>query len=181
MSELDDLVKKMNSGSLRRGGGNYIKGEGVFEVEVISTTRKMGFNKTFTVRDKEMFIAEFKILKVTSNDENVLKSHVVGSTASWTCLNPSEPTAGAGDVQSFCIAVTGTDPRTVKDEDANARNQAALLALAAMGYAEAFAKIGIPVDFFVGKRLILETKAVKTKADKDFTKHIWSPAPKAAA
>lgn len=178
-NELDELVKKMEGASLRRGGGSYIKGEGVFEVELISTMRKMGFNKAFTQRDKELFIAEFKIVSVTSTDENVVKGHVPGSTASWTCKDPSE--GGAGDVQSFCIALLGKDPRTVKDTDTVARNQAALMALAAMGYAAAFEKIGIPENWFVGKRVSLETKIVMTKNNTPFTKHIWSPVATAAA
>lgn len=164
----EDKVKKIQGAQSRAGGGNWIKGEGLFEVEVLSVKRMMGFNSTFTVRDKELFIAEFRILSSTHPD------HKVGSTASWTCKDPSE--GGAGDVKAFCIALTGHDPRSVKETDEKAQYQAALLALAAMGEDEAFKMLNIPEDFFVGKRVHLETKTTTTKALKPFTKHIWSPA-----
>lgn len=163
----EDKVKKIQGAQARSGGGNWIKGEGLFEVEILSTLRKMGFNKAFTVRDKELFIVEFRILSSTMDE------HKPGSTASWTCKDPSE--GGAPDVKGFCIALTGNDPRSVKETDDQAQKQAALLALAAMGEAEAFGVLGISEDFFVGKRVHLETKMITTKGGTPFTKHIWSP------
>ncbi len=49
MSSFDDMVAKMKKAPLRRGGGDYL-GEGLFEVEILSTIRKMAWNKAFTVR-----------------------------------------------------------------------------------------------------------------------------------
>ncbi len=167
MSSFDDMVAKMKKAPLRRGGGDYL-GEGLFEVEILSTIRKMAWNKAFTVRDRELFIAEFKI--TDSNNP----AHAVGSSASWSCKEPSSDN-GSGDVKAFCIAAVGKDPRQVKDNDDQAQTQATLLAFAAMGEAEAFKRLDLPENFFVGRRLRLETKLVKTKAGGDFTKHIWSP------
>lgn len=169
MQKFEEKIKTMQGATSRAGGGNWIRGEGLFECEILSTIRKMGFNKAFTVRDKELFIVEFRILSSTMDD------HKVGSTASWTCLGPSDPKGGAGDVKNFVIAATGTDPRSLKETDTNAQRQAALLALAAMGEMEAFELLGAPVNFFVGRQVHLETKIVKTKAGSDFTKHTWSP------
>ncbi len=163
----DEQVEKMKKAGLRRGGGNWIQGEGLFEVKILSTIRKMGFNKTFTVRDKELFIVEFEILKSTNDN------HKPGSTSSWTCKDPSE--GGSGDIKCFALAASGTDPRSVKETDDEAQNLASLLAFAAMGEAEAFKRLELPEDFFVGQVVKLETKTVKTKANTDFTKHIWSP------
>ncbi len=132
----------------------------------------MAWNAGFTVRDRELFIAEFKILSSTSPE------HAVGSTASWSCKDPSSD-SGSGDVKAFCIAATGNDPRQVKDSDEKAQLQATYLAFAAMGEAEAFKRLNLPENFFVGRRLRLETSLIKTKAGKDFTKHVWSPVPKA--
>ncbi len=169
----EEQKAKMQKAPLRRGGGNWIQGEGLFEVEVISTLRKMGWNENFTARTKELFIAEFKIISVESTSDAVLKAHPPGSTASWTCKDPSE--GGCGDVKNFCLAVTGTDPRSVKDSDEELQNLATLLCLAAMGEAEAFKQLEQPENFFIGQKLRLETKTIKTKAGKDFTKHTWSP------
>lgn len=176
-NDVDELIKKMRSAPRRSGGGNYIKGEGLFEVEMISTMRKMAWNKDFTVRDKELFIAEFKIISASSANQQVIDAHVPGTSASWTCKDPSA--GGASDVQSFCIALLGVDPRTVKESDEKALNQATLLALAAMGYEEALKRVGIESSWFVGKRLVLETKVTQTKKNTDFTKHFWSPVSKA--
>lgn len=166
-SSFDDMVEKMKKAPLRKGGGEYMK-PGLFDVEVLSTIRKMAWNAAFTVRDRELFICEFKILTSSTPD------HLVGSTASWSCKDPSSD-SGSGDVKTFCIAATGNDPRQVKDNDEKAQTQATLLAFAAMGEAEAFKRLGLPENFFVGRKLKLETRMIKTKAGKDFTKHTWSP------
>ncbi len=170
MASFDDMVAKMQKAPLRRGGGAYL-GAGLFEVEILSTIRKMAWNASFTVRDRELFIAEFKIVTSTNPE------HVAGSTASWSCKDPSSDN-GSGDVKAFCIAALGNDPRQVKDNDEKAQLQATLLAFAAMGEAEAFKRLGVPENLFVGRRLKLETSVIKTKAGKDFTKHVWSPVPK---
>lgn len=172
-SSFEDKVKKIRAGQARAGGGNWIKGEGLFEVEVLSTMRKMAFNKEQLqkgkqIRDKELFIVEFRVLS-SSHPE-----HKPGSSASWTLVDPSD--SGAGDLKGWCWAVAGADPRSLKDTDEEAQQQASLLALAAMGEAEAFAALEIPENYFVGKRLNLETKTVLKKNGDPFTKHVWSPA-----
>lgn len=167
MGAFEDQLERMKKGGVGRGGKDWIEGDGLYEVEIIATQRKMGFNKTFTVRDKELFIANFRIISSTN------PRHESGTSASWTCKDPSGD--GGPDVKAFCIAACGLDPRKVKENDEAAQLQAAMLALAAMGEAEAFKRLDLPTDFFVGRRLRLETKTVKTKAQTDFTKHIWSP------
>lgn len=168
MASFDEMVAKMTKAPLRRGGGTYM-GVGLFEVEILNTHRKMALDKNnFQNRNKELFIAEFKIL--SSNNP----AHDVGSSSSWFCKDPSE--GGSGDVKAFVLAAAGKDPRSVKDSDEAAQLQATLLAYAAMGEAEAFKRLGIPEDYFVGAKLRLETYIIKTKAMTDFTKHVWSPA-----
>jgi hypothetical protein len=168
MSAFDDQIAKMKKAPLRRGGGNWIDGEGLYEVEILSTLRKMGWNKSFTARDKELFIVEFRFISSTN------PKHAPGSTASWTCKDPSE--GGSGDVKAFVLAAVGIDPRPVKDTDEELQLKATLLAFAAMGEAEAFKRLELPEDVFIGLQLRLETKMVTTKNNTPFTKHIWSPA-----
>jgi hypothetical protein len=167
-ASFNDLVDQMQKAPLRRGGGNYIQGDGVYTIEILSAFRKMGFNKSFTERDQELFICEFKFVR--SSNPN----HPVGTTASWTLKGPTGN--GKGDLKAFCFALSGIDPRAVKDNDEKAHRQAAVLSLAALGEQEAFTMAGLPEDFFVGRLVGLETKTTKTKAGTDFTKHIWSPA-----
>jgi hypothetical protein len=167
-SLFDQQLEKMQKAQMGRGGKDWIEGPGLFEIEVLTTKKMWGWNKSFTVRDKELFIVQFRLLHSTN------PNHAEQSTASWTCKDPSD--GGAGDVKAFCIACVGIDPRLVKETDEGAQLQASLLALAAQGEAEAFARLGLPEDFFIGRRVKLETKMVKTKALNDFTKHIWSPA-----
>jgi hypothetical protein len=164
-TSFDDLIESMGKAPMKRKG-TYME-EGLFTVEIINTLRKQGWNKTFTARDKDLFIAEFRILESTN------PAHPVGSTASWACKDPV--TGNAGDVKAFMLAVAGVDPRTVKDTDAKAQKQAALLAYAAMGEAEALKALELEDGFVQGKRVKLETRKVKTKAGGDFTVHAWSP------
>jgi hypothetical protein len=164
----DEQVEKMKKAQMGRGGKDWIEGAGLFDIEVLTTKKMWGWNKAFTVRDKELFIVQFRIVSSTN------PNHVEGSTASWTCKEPSD--GGSGDVKAFCIAAVGIEPRLVKETDDAAQLQASLLSLAAMGEAEAFKRLSLPEDFFIGRRLKLETKIVTTKAGSPFTKHIWSPA-----
>jgi len=161
-SSFEERIKKLK-GAKARGGGNWIKGDGVFEVELISAKRMMA-------RDKEQFIAEFRIRTSTVPD-----LHSPGSTASWVLRDPSDETAGAGDLKDFCFAILGVEPRSVEDSDDEAHQEAAALSLAALGEDEAFKFLEIPPDFFTGKRLRLETKTVTKKNGDPFTKHVWSP------
>jgi hypothetical protein len=150
----------------------------------------MAWNATFTVRDKELFICEFRI--VESNNP----AHEPGSTGSWTCKDPTAENGGAGDVKAFAMALMGIDPSSVKDTDELAQEQAAHFAFALMGYQEAFDELNRQVDernkklppgepkaehfrdgFQIGRRIALETTMTKTKAGGDFTVHNWSPAP----
>lgn len=173
-SSFEERIKKLK-GAKARGGGNWIKGDGVFEVELISAKRMMALDKDALktgrqVRNKEQFIAEFRIRTSTVPD-----LHSPGSTASWVLRDPSDETAGAGDLKDFCFAILGVEPRSVKDSDDEAHQEAAALSLAALGEDEAFKFLEIPPDFFTGKRLRLETKTVTKKNGDPFTKHVWSP------
>ena len=61
MGSFDDQIEKMRKAPLRRGGGNYLEGNGTYLVQVLSTLRKMGWNApAYTVQDKELFICEFR-------------------------------------------------------------------------------------------------------------------------
>lgn len=176
-TSFDDMVQRMKKTPVRggSGGGNYLSGAGTYEVEILKTFRKMALDKTKLaqgrdVRDQEFLIVEFKV--VTSSNPD----HPADTTSSWMCKDPTaDKSLGAADAKTFAVSALGINPNRIKDDDDKAQTQAALLVLAALGEAEAFNALKQPESLFVGRRLVLETFVITTKAGKPFTKHIWSP------
>ncbi len=176
-TSFDEMVQRMKKTPIRggSGGGNYLSGAGTYEVEILTTFRKMALDKVKLaqgrdVRDQEFLVVEFKVVTSTNPD------HPAGSSSSWMCKDPTaDKSLGAADAKTFAVSALGINPNLIKDSDDQAQTQAALLVLAALGEAEAFAALKQPVNLFIGRRLALETFVIQTKAMRPFTKHRWSP------
>lgn len=161
--DIDQLFKGMKDAPMF-GRGVYMA-EGVYEVEITNIFVKPRF------KGGNVFVTEFKILE--SNNEK----HKPGTTGSW--VPKIELPNTFGDVKSLMFAATGTDPKTVKAEDAALHAQASMLARAACGSESAKAELkqaGLDDPSIVGCRVRLECTQTKTKAGGDFTRYAWAPA-----
>lgn len=165
---VDDLFKGMKTAKMF-GRGNYM-GEGDYVVEVTKCFTKKSF------KGPVLFICEFTI--VTSDNEK----HKPGSTGTWAPKIDLQNTFG--DIKSLMFSACGTDPKDVKDEDEEAHASATLLARAACGSETAIAELkaqGFDSVPILGSRVKLECRQIKTRANTDFTRYSWSPAPAEAA
>lgn len=152
-------------------GGQYVKGEGKFLVEITKLFLNDGYKGKF-------FIAEFSIQESTSALDPV------GTTRSWTVsLDGERGRRALGDIKGLIFALTGKDPRDCgqPEDDPALHAEAAKLAMAACDedYAK---KNGVDPSLFVGVPVRLETlhKATQPKPGNPqggtFTVHRWSPA-----
>ncbi len=159
---------------------------------------KMGRPKTFM--DYGRYKVELKDLIIKPSEKDgqpvficrftVLDSdnpkHKPGSEGSWT-LSGKTLQYGQGEIKALILSILGIDPRGLT-ENAPEHHTASLLFRWVLGSESAKKEIeALPeasrpaADFYRGVQVALETKAKKSdKTNKEFTRHFWSPAPRAA-
>jgi hypothetical protein len=135
--------------------GKYLNGgfRGVLEVKrtIAKETIKSGIG----------FIVEFAIVETNMPDP-----HPVGSKATWF-QKMSDKTVAFPSIKAFAAAVAGYEShQTAEIDDEVSPHLQALLQHATDNPAD---------NDLVGQLVRVETEQVKTRNDRDFTRHTWGP------
>lgn len=160
--------------------------------KIFATMGDASTGRPKTYMDYGRYVVELKELFIKDSDKDgvpvfvcrfgILESnnpkHEPGTEGSWT-LKGKPLQYGQGDIKSLILSAMGFEPAAVKLD--SAENQLAVFLFRyLLGSKSAQAEMeALPADqrlghdFYVGKRVRLETKA---KSDtQPFTRHFWTP------
>lgn len=125
----------------------------------------------------QAFIVEMKVVAVGKDNPKNAKGELfdpIDCKRTFTVALKRDQ--AFGDIKAFCLAVAGVDPSSVKPpaEDPEMHKFAANLARAALS-PEAAKDLKLEANWTNGKRVHVDTHGIKTKENRDFVIHRWSP------
>jgi len=174
MPDIDAMFDAMRGAKMGRKGQWLTDGQYLIKLSFLGVKKK-------EIGSGTNGIVEFEVVK-TSNPE-----HPVGSTRSW--VRSMDSFSFWDNIMAIVLSATGFDPRQLKPEDTELRNDATTLAAAICGGEKAIAVLKAkgfdnPNELLLGKLIKVECRTVPTRGDPtkgrppgQFTLHDWSPAP----
>lgn len=140
------LFTGIEDAKISAGGVYFVEGLYIVEIVKVSTIRSR--------KNEDLFIVETEIQSSSAPERKV------GTTCSWV-VNLKQD-AALGNIKAFIAAANGIDPADTEQVKQEITEEVVEFACS-------------DDNPLAGTKLNLECVAIKTKAQKDFTLHKWTP------